>query len=61
MSEALVPVRDDGVLIRAMDMEMDEERRDARDIVEVELSGQVSIFKALPFASPCLVTLSSNL
>lgn len=42
-------------------MEMDEERRDARDIVEVELSGQVSIFKALPFASPCLVTLSSNL
>lgn len=61
MSEALVPVRDDGVLIRAMDMEMDEERRDARDIVEVELSGQVSIFKVLPFVSPCLVTLSSNL
>lgn len=42
-------------------MEMDEERRDARDIVEVELSGQVSIFKVLPFASLCLVTLSSNL
>lgn len=61
MSEALVPVRYDGVLIRAMDMEMDEERRDARDIVEVELSGQVSIFKVLPFASLCLVTLSSNL
>lgn len=61
MSEAVVPVRDDGVLTRVMDMEMDEERRDARDIVEVELSGQISIFKVLPFASPCLVTLSSNL